>query len=83
MRTVEMVSRELSDFFSGHGWPGASAPLRQRALALVGFMVKDAAAPRMMMRLAVEADETRWCAGSSRGRCSSCARSFAQGIAAR
>jgi AcrR family transcriptional regulator len=56
-RTIELLTRELTDFFHSMGWPGAAAPLRLQALALVGFMVKDRARTRMLIGLLQEAQE--------------------------
>lgn len=56
-RSVERVAEEIREFFASEGWPGADAPQKERALALVRFMIRDVERTRVMVGLLVASDE--------------------------
>src|SRR6185295_7440530 len=56
-RAVELVARELADYFRSDGWPGADASTRSKALALLGFLIKDRQRTRFLLGLILEAEE--------------------------
>jgi DNA-binding transcriptional regulator YbjK len=56
-RSVELAVRELEGFWSSEGWRAAGADVRRRALAIVGFLIKDRERTRMLLGLLVEAEE--------------------------
>jgi len=56
-RSVELAVRELDGFWSSDGWRSAGDDVRRRALAIVGFLIKDRERTRMLLGLLVEAEE--------------------------
>ena len=56
-RSIEEAARELESFFGSDGWRSAGDDVRRRALAIVGFLIKDRERTRMLLGLLVEADE--------------------------
>ena len=56
-RGVELAVHELEAFRSSEGWRSAGDDLHRRALAVVGFLIKDRQRTRMLLGLLVEADD--------------------------
>jgi DNA-binding transcriptional regulator YbjK len=56
-RSVELAVRELDGFWSSEGWRAAGDDVRRRALAIIGFLIKDRERTRMLLGLLVEAEE--------------------------
>jgi AcrR family transcriptional regulator len=56
-RSVEQMARDLGDFFAGAGWRDADAPMRERVMRLVSFIVKDRSRTRLMLALLLAAEE--------------------------
>lgn len=56
-RSVEVMARELTEFFAGEGWRGADDDLRERVMRLLGFVVKDRSRTRLVLGLLLASDE--------------------------
>jgi DNA-binding transcriptional regulator YbjK len=56
-RSVELAVQELEGFWSSDGWRAAGDDVRRRALAIIGFLIKDRERTRMLLGLLVEAEE--------------------------